>query len=304
MRILAALAILYAACCAGPSQAADLSGVWAIDRPAWDRQLDGLITAMVGQLPPEAVAQLRAGGTRSGRGPARGRLAGPGRHHRVPAQRHRPHPQHERRRQRRRSLVGRGRSGADRGRRCRGLRGHGRHDRRRPYRPPPARHGQRPAGGAARPDGLPAGTEPLSGARKKTAAPLGPAVSHCGEQWNCSISTTPEPGRRSIEQRKNSGTGGEVREVQKKTANPPGPAVSLCGEQWIAPPLQADGRSVRSPASAFFCPSGAGVQPASPLWGWERSRSSVSWWRWRRSTSKRKPWKRKFSPTSGMRPAS
>jgi hypothetical protein len=62
MRILAALAIVLAACCLGPAQAADLSGVWAIDRPAWDRQLDGLIAAMLGRLPPEAIARIRADG--------------------------------------------------------------------------------------------------------------------------------------------------------------------------------------------------------------------------------------------------
>jgi hypothetical protein len=62
MRILVLFLIAYATCCAGPARAADLSGVWGVDRRAWDQQLDRIIAGMLGRLPPEAIAQIRADG--------------------------------------------------------------------------------------------------------------------------------------------------------------------------------------------------------------------------------------------------
>src|SRR5688500_5611609 len=48
----------------GPAlpRAADLSGVWVMDQAAWHRQLDGMIAAMLGQMPPAMLAQMRAQG--------------------------------------------------------------------------------------------------------------------------------------------------------------------------------------------------------------------------------------------------
>jgi hypothetical protein len=46
----------------GSGRAADLSGVWAVDRVAWERQLDRILTAMLARMPPEAAAQMRAAG--------------------------------------------------------------------------------------------------------------------------------------------------------------------------------------------------------------------------------------------------
>jgi hypothetical protein len=42
--------------------AADLSGVWVVDQAAWHRQLDGVIAAMLGRMPPTMLAQMRAQG--------------------------------------------------------------------------------------------------------------------------------------------------------------------------------------------------------------------------------------------------
>jgi hypothetical protein len=63
MRIIAAVLIAVAAWCgSGTARAADLSGVWAIDRPAWEQQLDRLVQAMLGRLPPEMAAKMKAQG--------------------------------------------------------------------------------------------------------------------------------------------------------------------------------------------------------------------------------------------------
>ena len=63
MRIIAAVLIAVAAWCdSGTARAADLSGVWAIDRPAWEQQLDRLVQAMLSRLPPEMAAQMEAQG--------------------------------------------------------------------------------------------------------------------------------------------------------------------------------------------------------------------------------------------------
>jgi hypothetical protein len=63
MRIVAAVCLAVVACCgAALARAADLSGVWGIDRPAMERQLDRVVAAMVDQLPPEEMTQMRAQG--------------------------------------------------------------------------------------------------------------------------------------------------------------------------------------------------------------------------------------------------
>jgi hypothetical protein len=48
----------------GPAlpRAADLSGVWVMDQAAWHRQLDGMIAAMLGRMPPPMLAQMKARG--------------------------------------------------------------------------------------------------------------------------------------------------------------------------------------------------------------------------------------------------
>ncbi|MFO1074279.1 MAG: hypothetical protein U1E17_16670 [Geminicoccaceae bacterium] len=60
VRPLALLALLLAL--ALPARAADLSGVWVIDQAAWQAQLDRTVAAMLRQMPPEALARLRARG--------------------------------------------------------------------------------------------------------------------------------------------------------------------------------------------------------------------------------------------------
>lgn len=63
MRIVAAvLFALVWALAPGSGRAADLSGVWAVDRVAWEQQLDRILTAMLARMPPEAAAQMRAAG--------------------------------------------------------------------------------------------------------------------------------------------------------------------------------------------------------------------------------------------------
>ena len=47
---------------AWPARAIDLAGVWVIDRAAWQAQLDRAVQTMLRQMPPEAVAQMRARG--------------------------------------------------------------------------------------------------------------------------------------------------------------------------------------------------------------------------------------------------
>jgi hypothetical protein len=54
-----ALALAWAPCTA---RAADLSGVWAVDRAAWEGQLERMLSAMLARMPSEAAEQMRAAG--------------------------------------------------------------------------------------------------------------------------------------------------------------------------------------------------------------------------------------------------
>ncbi len=63
MRIVAACLVVLAFVCAPVgSRAADLSGTWAVDRAAWDLQLERILAAMLARMPPEAAAQMKAAG--------------------------------------------------------------------------------------------------------------------------------------------------------------------------------------------------------------------------------------------------
>ncbi len=63
MRIVAALMLAIATCCgAGTLRAADLEGVWGLDQPAWERQVDRIVQSMLSRIPPEAMAQMKAQG--------------------------------------------------------------------------------------------------------------------------------------------------------------------------------------------------------------------------------------------------
>lgn len=63
MRIVTAVLLAgWLGIAAGAAQAADLSGVWEVDQPAWTRQTDRIVASVLAQLPPEAAAQMRAQG--------------------------------------------------------------------------------------------------------------------------------------------------------------------------------------------------------------------------------------------------
>ena len=63
MRVLAAIATFLLLCLPGAAlHAADLGGVWAIDRPAWQQQVDRLVGAMLAQMPPEALTKMKEQG--------------------------------------------------------------------------------------------------------------------------------------------------------------------------------------------------------------------------------------------------
>jgi hypothetical protein len=64
MRPLAFLLVALALGSWSPStlRAADLSGLWEIDRPAWDRQLDGIVAGILARMSEVAKAELRAQG--------------------------------------------------------------------------------------------------------------------------------------------------------------------------------------------------------------------------------------------------
>ena len=61
-RLLALLVVLLTVSLPGPVRAADLSGVWQIDQAAWSEQVDRMVAAMMAQMPPEVVAQIKAQG--------------------------------------------------------------------------------------------------------------------------------------------------------------------------------------------------------------------------------------------------
>ncbi|MGE3290702.1 MAG: hypothetical protein AB7I59_27625 [Geminicoccaceae bacterium] len=65
MRKLAAIVLTLLALCLSQAavRAADLSGVWVIDQPAWERQVDRLVAAMMAQMPPDLLAQMKESGT-------------------------------------------------------------------------------------------------------------------------------------------------------------------------------------------------------------------------------------------------
>ncbi|MFO1050191.1 MAG: hypothetical protein U1E52_20110 [Geminicoccaceae bacterium] len=63
MRILAAIATFLALYLTHAGvRAADLSGVWVIDEPVWQQQVDRLVGTMLGQMPPEALAKMKEQG--------------------------------------------------------------------------------------------------------------------------------------------------------------------------------------------------------------------------------------------------
>ena len=63
MRTLAATLTLLALCLShAVARAADLSGVWVIDQPAWEQQVDRLVAAMMAQMPPDVLAQMKERG--------------------------------------------------------------------------------------------------------------------------------------------------------------------------------------------------------------------------------------------------
>jgi hypothetical protein len=63
MRTLAAALTLLALCLShAVARAADLSGVWVIDQPAWEQQVDRLVAAMMAQMPPDVLAQMKERG--------------------------------------------------------------------------------------------------------------------------------------------------------------------------------------------------------------------------------------------------
>jgi hypothetical protein len=63
MRKLAAVLTLLALCLPlAAARAADLSGVWVIDQPAWEQQVDRLVAAMLAQMPPDVLAQMKERG--------------------------------------------------------------------------------------------------------------------------------------------------------------------------------------------------------------------------------------------------
>ena len=63
MRTLAAIAACLLLCLpSAAARAADLGGVWVIDQPAWQQQVDRLVGAMLAQMPPEALAKMKEQG--------------------------------------------------------------------------------------------------------------------------------------------------------------------------------------------------------------------------------------------------
>ena len=61
-RLLALLVVLLTVSLPSTVRAADLSGVWQIDQAAWSEQVDRMVAAMMAQMPPEVVAQIKAQG--------------------------------------------------------------------------------------------------------------------------------------------------------------------------------------------------------------------------------------------------
>ena len=63
MRIIAALVLAVVAWWGGGfARAADLAGVWGLDQPAWEQQVDRIVQSMLSRIPPEAMAQMKAQG--------------------------------------------------------------------------------------------------------------------------------------------------------------------------------------------------------------------------------------------------
>lgn len=63
MRLLATALTLLVLCLPhSGARAADLSGVWEIDQAAWAQQVDRLVAAMMAQMPPDILAQMKERG--------------------------------------------------------------------------------------------------------------------------------------------------------------------------------------------------------------------------------------------------
>jgi hypothetical protein len=58
------MALTVAVLTAAPlvARAADLSGIWEVDKAAWNRQLDAMVAGMLRQMPPQMKAQMQAQG--------------------------------------------------------------------------------------------------------------------------------------------------------------------------------------------------------------------------------------------------
>ena len=310
------------------SRAADLSGTWAVDQAAWDMQLERILAAMLARMPPEAAAQMKAAGVdpaASFKEAAAGGLDAtveflPGG---VVRQTSVADGTSEDKWTLRATTCGGGR-------RRRRARGHGRQGRRRPDHAAP--HSSRattptwrscerwsirwsgapsstPDRGQKRPPSR-VGRQSLRGTMR--IAPLGKRTSAALSSASSNFLHDP---RRTVVSglaiaRRAAPLGATRRwPGQRQPALAGRPSVTAGNNGLLHPIKGRAGAFVPRASRVYFrrtlsasdaargAASGQAGAVGSSCCG--RMRNSVSWWRCRRRTSKRKPWNRKFSPTSG-----